>query len=239
MIAGTLRDRILSGQLEGSLPKQEQLIAEFRVSPPSLREALRVLQAEGLVTVQRGNVGGAVINVPRESKVAFMLAMMLQSKGTTLDDVAAAMVMLEPLCAGACAARGDRRHLVTQLNALVEESRAVLDDPYEFMVAARRFHEEMARGSGNTTIQVMVGTLESLWSAHLVSIARRGTAEGVMRDRAQRMRSVGEHVAIVAHIAKGDVSGAEKAARAHFSEPSRTHVVGRRLPVRASALRDV
>ncbi len=240
MIAGTLRDRILSGEIESSLPKQEQLIAEFRVSAPSLREALRVLQAEGLVTVQRGNVGGAAVHVPREDKVAYMLAMILQSQGTTLDDVAEAMRLLEPLCAGACAARKDRRStVVPRLTRLLDESRQVAGDPYEFMVSARRFHEEMVRSCGNATITVMVGTLETLWSAHVANLARRGASTGVMEERALRMRSIKEHQALLAQIEKGDVAGAERAARAHLSEPGRTHMVGRRLPVQAAALRRV
>jgi GntR family transcriptional repressor for pyruvate dehydrogenase complex len=107
------------------------------------------------------------------------------------------------------------------------------------MHSARAFHEEMVRGCGNVTITLMVGTLETLWSAHLESIARRSApAAGVMEDRSQRLRSIKEHQALLAHIAKGDVAGAERAARAHLSEPGRTHVVGRRLPVQAGSLRD-
>lgn len=62
IVASELRDRILSGSLgeEGRLPKQDELIAEFGVSPPSVREAMRILETEGLITVLRGNVGGAV-----------------------------------------------------------------------------------------------------------------------------------------------------------------------------------
>jgi DNA-binding FadR family transcriptional regulator len=240
MIAGTLRDRILSGEIEGSLPKQEQLIAEFRVSAPSLREALRVLQSEGLVTVQRGNVGGAAVHVPHESKVAYTLAMILQAKATTLDDVAEAMSMLEPLCARACAVRRDRGStVVPRLSRLLEESRDAAGDAYAFMVSARRFHEEMVRGCGNATITVMVGTLETLWSAHVANLARRTAPTGVMEDRALRLRSVKEHQALLTQIAKGDAAGAERAARAHLSEPGRTHMVGRRLPVQAAALGDL
>ena len=49
MVAEGLRERILSGELaDGSmLPKQDDLLAEFRVSPPSIREALRVWRPRG------------------------------------------------------------------------------------------------------------------------------------------------------------------------------------------------
>ena len=62
MVAAGLRDKILSGELDDGdlLPRQEDLLAEFGVSPPSIREALRILETEGLITVKRGNVGGGL-----------------------------------------------------------------------------------------------------------------------------------------------------------------------------------
>src|SRR5882724_6325161 len=93
MVADGLRERILSGELgDGAmLPKQDDLLAEFRVSPPSIREALRILETEGLITVQRGNVGGAVVHRPQQSKAAYMLGLVLQSRAVPLQDVVTAM----------------------------------------------------------------------------------------------------------------------------------------------------
>src|SRR5665213_2233949 len=86
IIAVNLRDRILASEFaDGSnLPKQEDLLDEFGVSPPSMREALRILETEGLVTVQRGNVGGAVVHQPQVAKVAYMMALVLQARTVAL-----------------------------------------------------------------------------------------------------------------------------------------------------------
>jgi GntR family transcriptional repressor for pyruvate dehydrogenase complex len=91
MVADVLRRRILAGQLaDGSmLPKQEELIDEFGVSKPSMREALRILETEGLITVQRGNVGGAIVHAPQASNAAYMLGLVLQSRSVSLYDVGA------------------------------------------------------------------------------------------------------------------------------------------------------
>ena len=88
MVAGTLRRRILDGELEdGSwLPKQEDLIDEFGVSKPSMREAMRILETEGLLTVQRGNVGGAVVHTPRQ-QTPRTPSDSCCSRGTSLVDV--------------------------------------------------------------------------------------------------------------------------------------------------------
>src|SRR3954454_21494458 len=67
IVAATLRSRILSGELpDGSLvPKQEDLGEEYLVSPAAIREALRILETEGLVSVMRGSIGGSVVHTPR------------------------------------------------------------------------------------------------------------------------------------------------------------------------------
>src|ERR1700755_1275124 len=72
MVAALLRERILSGALRDGdpLPRQEDLLKEFGISKPSLREALRILEAEGLITVRRGNRGGALVHVPEAGHAA-------------------------------------------------------------------------------------------------------------------------------------------------------------------------
>jgi GntR family transcriptional repressor for pyruvate dehydrogenase complex len=71
-VAAELRRRILAGEYgdELRLPTQVQLLREFRVSYPALREALGTLEAEGLVSVRRGSVGGAQVHRPDRSVTA-------------------------------------------------------------------------------------------------------------------------------------------------------------------------
>ena len=155
MVAEGLRARILSGELaDGAmLPKQDDLLLEFRVSPPSIREALRILETEGLITVQRGNVGGAVVHRPQPAKTAYMLAMVLQSRAVALLDLQTAMRHLEPACVAACASRPDRETTVLpRLKANIESSRANLDNADIYIGLARQFHVELAQGCGNETM---------------------------------------------------------------------------------------
>ena len=68
-IADELRALIVSGELtEGdSLGHEPDLVERFGVSRPSLREALRILEAEGLITVVRGVLGGVIVHEPNET----------------------------------------------------------------------------------------------------------------------------------------------------------------------------
>src|SRR6202008_5148769 len=105
IVASKLRDDILSGRVkEGDvLPSQESMFGEFGVSPPALREAIHILESDGLVSVRRGNIGGAVVHLPSAERTAHMISMVLQSRAATPADGSAVLVYLEPICAGRCA----------------------------------------------------------------------------------------------------------------------------------------
>src|SRR3954451_19619958 len=127
-VAGSLRDRILAGEFAAGelLSKQEELLRDTGVSMPSLREALRILETEGLITVQRGNVGGAVVHVPGPADAAYTLALILQSQSTPLDAVSSALPKVERMSTAHCATRPDRQtEVVEPLEANLLEHEAV------------------------------------------------------------------------------------------------------------------
>jgi len=223
VIAAELRERILAGEFaDGTLlPKQEDLLEQFGVSPPSIREALRILEAEGLITVKRGNVGGAVVHAPVASNVAYMLAMVLQSRAVPLRDVSDALARLDPACAAQCATRTDRRRTVVPiLRANIKQSSRVVDDGPAYAATARRFHQEMVANCGNETMILVVGTLETMWTEHVRRLSR-GRREGQIvatSTPAARRASLDEHTQLVDLIAAGDPAGATRLAHRHLSE---------------------
>src|SRR5947209_12328306 len=119
-IADELRSLIVSGELsEGeSLGHEPDLVERFGVSRPSLREALRILEAEGLITVVRGVHGGVIVHEPDERMTARTAAMVLQARNVPLADVFEARAMLEPMAARAIASMRNRKVAVAQLRAL-------------------------------------------------------------------------------------------------------------------------
>ena len=164
-IANELRERILSDSLPNAmLPPQEQLVAEFGVSAPSIREALRILEVEGLITVRRGKHGGAVIHPPSAASAAYAIALSLHGQGVTLRDVAQSLLLLEPACAASCAQLHDRRDTVVRL--LRENVEWCVDAPdgVEFTHRAREFHDLTVAHSPLGTIRLLVGSLIAVWS---------------------------------------------------------------------------
>lgn len=86
------------------LPTQEFLFQQFGVRPPALREAIHLLETDGLISVRRGNgnLGGAVVHRPSTEHTAHMISVVLQARAATPADVSGALMHLEPICAGAC-----------------------------------------------------------------------------------------------------------------------------------------
>lgn len=220
VIADELRVRIVDGELADGdlLPRQEDLVQEFGVSLPSLREAMRILETEGLISVRRGNIGGAVVHRPTPQAAAFMLGLVLQSHNVVLSDLGAALRVVEPACASLCSQQADRRAIAGRLKALTVEAAAHLDDGPEFTRISREFHDELARACGNETLRQLVGTLETLWSDYESRWADASTKRGAYPNVELRNLVVAAHTNIANAIRLGDVEAAEKATRHHLEE---------------------
>jgi GntR family transcriptional repressor for pyruvate dehydrogenase complex len=218
IVADELRRRILDGEIPDGqlLPKQENLLAEFQVSRPSLREALRILEAEGLVSVRRGKIGGAVVHRPQPANAAYTLGLILRSRNVPVEDVSSALRHIEPVCAALCAARPDRKEaVVPRLRAIHEAARECIDDPPTFIVVSRQFHEVLVDCCGNETLKLIVGTLESLWSAMAMAWAERSLPEG-FPDAAYRQHGFDDHELLLRLIERGEVDAAAREARTHL-----------------------
>ena len=241
MVASVLRERIVDGQLgDGDLlPKQDELLEEFRISRPSLREALRILESEGLLTVRRGNVGGSVIEAPNAESSAYMFGLVLQSRRGTAGDLAEAIQHIEPITASLCAARDDRETTVLpQLRANIAESEAAIGDGPQFTVLARRFHEEMVAACGNQTMILTVGALESLWSEQERQWAQRADSKGTYPEERYRREVLAAHKALLTGIAAGQVERVTKLAKRHLQESQHYALAeGSERVVRATSLR--
>jgi GntR family transcriptional repressor for pyruvate dehydrogenase complex len=198
IVAARLREEILSGRLkEGDvLPSQESLFQEFGVSPPALREAIHVLETDGLITVRRGNVGGAVVHLPSAARTAHMISMVLQTRASTPADVSGALLHLEPICAGMCASRDDRMtEVVPHLQAEIELQTEQFDDLSRYVPNARRFHEALVSRCGNEPMILLIGSLEMIWSAHESSVwsdddVNHKTMRAALRDHQRLLDAI-------------------------------------------------
>lgn len=222
-VADHLRLGIISGDIAdgGLLPKVDDLLRSYPVSKPTLREAMRILEAEGLITVRRGRFGGCVVHRPTPVNLGYTLGLVLAAKQVTIDDVAVAVRHVEPACAALCAGRRDRaRAVVPKLRALHQEYVRLEGDVVAAVAVSRRFHEALVGLCGNQSLIAMAGALESLWSSHEQSWAHRvaGTGEVTLEHR----RHAGEtHLRIIHLIAAGEADAVRDLVADHLARAQR------------------
>lgn len=220
-VAAELRDRILAADdSEYRLPTQDQLVDEFGVSYPSVREAIRILETEGLVTVRRGNVGGAEVHRPDESSAAYALGLALQGARVPLGDLAGALQTLEPMCAAECARHPDRdERIIVPLAENIERSAALLGDGdgVTFTHTAREFHDLMVGLTPNVTIRYVVSSLVALWSAQEEAWAESLTSKGDYFAESDAKEVIRSHKRILKEISAGRPAEAERIARIHLA----------------------
>jgi len=217
-VADDLRRRILAGELaDGSvLPTEDQLLIEFPISKPSLREAIRILEAEGLLSVRRGKLGGSVVHRPSAANVAYTMGLVLGAHDVSLGDVGTALRQMEPSCAALCAQRDDRNEVVVPvLRQIHDESVASVTDLVLVTAASRRFHEALVAHCGNETMIILAGALETLWSAHELSWSRQFTDHTSIPVE-ERRTVLEDHSALIDAIEAGNAQRARELAAEHL-----------------------
>jgi GntR family transcriptional repressor for pyruvate dehydrogenase complex len=216
IVADELRRQIIDGELTDGdlLPRQELL-----VSLVSLREALRILETEGLVSVRRGNRGGAVVHAPAKASAAYMLGLLLQSDTVPLADLGTALQELEPMCATLAARRADRGEtLIPKLKEINHSMAEHIEDGAKFTEIGGQFHDEVVRGCGNHTMIAVVGSLETLWTGHLNIWARETAARGEYPSMSKRRIALTVHTKLTDAIEAGDGERARKLAARHIAD---------------------
>src|SRR5690242_15403451 len=116
MIAERLRHQIARGELHigQRLPPEDELTLALGIARTTLREALRILESQGLLEIRRGRTGGPVVTMPKIDALAEGLAVTLQLQGTTAGDLDAARQLIEPSLAAQLA----RQHTPDDLAVL-------------------------------------------------------------------------------------------------------------------------
>src|SRR3954470_10882631 len=124
-----LREAILSGRIRPGerLPNERELCERFGVGRPTLREALRSLEAVGLIEVRPGKAGGSYAVTPSEATVGAALAALVGLRGASLENLAESRVDFESENA-AWAARRATAADIAELEAIVAEATAAADD---------------------------------------------------------------------------------------------------------------
>ena len=188
IVADQIRTQIVRGELEESdtLPPEGLLMESLGISRPTLREAFRILEAEGLISVVRGSRTGAKVHKPSVELVSRYAGYVLQSQGTTIADLYQARLAIEPSVVRWLTSGGQRdgtvklRNLVGEMAAMIEEER--FDD---FIDAVETFHQTLVAASGLKSLTFLSRMLLDLAASH-----QRGYQSRHPQMREERRKSI-------------------------------------------------
>ncbi|WP_226623126.1 FadR/GntR family transcriptional regulator [Alloyangia pacifica] len=203
------------------LPGEAEMIAHFGMSKGTIREAMRLLQAQGLVVTKTGPGGGSFVGEVSTDRARALLANYFYFRNVSIDDIYQLRVALEPEVAATLAGRLDAAQLA-QLEAIMADYAHPAADAEEERaqhVASLRFHACLAEFSDNALLSFFIGFMariltdltvykklyaqpnEELWrrgrdhQMQLIAALRDGQAEAareIMRDHMQMARRMME-----------------------------------------------
>jgi GntR family transcriptional repressor for pyruvate dehydrogenase complex len=167
VIAADLRAKILAGELVPgeSLFTESALMDTYEVSRPTLREALRLLEAQNLVTVRRGSHRGPVVSLPDISVAAQAVAIQLQLRNATLGDVYRFRSFFEPQAVRLVAQNATPAEL-DRLRAIAADLASKRGNTTAFAATAWTFHQALIEIGGNSTMSVVAETLHRISQEH-------------------------------------------------------------------------
>lgn len=203
-VAQILRRDIANGTFQSGdyLLPEDDLMEHFGIARTTLREGLRILESQGLLTIRRGRNGGPQVTAPPVARLAQGFALHLQLEHTTIGDLDEARQLIEP----ALAARMALRHSKDDLHALrqaidLASAAAETDDVAGFADAAVKVHTTLADRSDNHTLALVSRVLYEVVGQYYAVGAKRAT-------RALRKRAVRSYLRLFELIESGDAEGA-------------------------------
>lgn len=212
-VLAELRRQIACGEIaeDGHLPTEGELVARFGVSRTPVREAIRVLEMEGLIRSSQGARRGARVQPPSSRIAARHTGLLLRRREATLADVYQARLAIEPYAARLLAETASPEAL-QRLRELLAAERAVVADAAAWGRAAAAFHVAVVDLCGNQTLAVLGLQLDDIIAGQsAVEMAEPGASK-----ESERRLAGAAHQRLVTLVERRDGAKAEAFWRAHL-----------------------
>ncbi len=210
-VAHLLLERIIAAKLKpgSSFATEAELLSQFNVSRPTLRESLRILESQGALNVRPGPGGGIIVGSPSTDLLAHGLSVFLRMHDVPFITVLKAREVIEPALAYEAAVNGTDEDFA-ELEASITRMKA-LDAPRDqeaFLEENRIFHSVIARASGNKVLEVF-------W--HTISIVATGEHHGISYSVGNQKHVIKAHQSILDACRKRDGNAASAAMDSHVT----------------------
>lgn len=197
-------------QTGDSLPSEAEMLPQYGVSRESLREGLRLLEVQGMISIRRGPGGGPIVGTVDPANLGRMEALYLHLAGATYDELFEAWVFAETALAGKAAANPDaearKAAMAPYIDGQVED--VVHDDLDVYMSGHEGFHDSVAALGGNRVLQVTLRAYGQIVAHHLAMI---GDVKLIHQEL------VDDHLMLAQVISEGDSDAASKLMTQHLN----------------------
>lgn len=214
VLARELRRQILSVLPAGSaLPTERDLMAQTGLSRSSVREALRILEAENLVTIRPGRFGGTVATRPDDESLGRSISQFAQGRGITVQSLLQTREAVEPTLAALSAQHRTESDLqqLSDCSARLKDARADLP---RFLQENVNWHMAVAAASRNELLRAFMASISAM--IYKVTAVENFTT---VRVRDQVMLA---HASIERAIASQDAEAARRRMARHLSAVTAT-----------------
>jgi GntR family transcriptional repressor for pyruvate dehydrogenase complex len=164
VLASRLQQQILSGTYPpgSALPTERELVEGTSLSRGSVREALRILEAQGLITTRAGRYGGSVVSRPSDEILSSHINLFAKGLSVQLSALVEARQALEPMVAY-LAARNRTEADLFELRAISERlDQAALADVPRFLEENARWHSAIAVASHNDLLRAFTNSISGM-----------------------------------------------------------------------------
>lgn len=163
-----VHDIVTRGLKKGDrLPLETAMVRQYQVSRVSLREALRILEVQGLISLKPGPGGGPTVGAVDPRFLARTQALYFHLSGANYRDLFSAHVLLEPLCAELAAGHPDRRLVRQKMSPYVGDDHA-LEGP-GYWKETSGFHEAIFDLSDNRVLSLITRSIGQIVFDHVMA----------------------------------------------------------------------
>lgn len=163
VVAKQIRQTVLSGTLSvgDRLPSEKGMIEQFGYSRAVVREALRLLEAEGLIALSAGRNGGAVVTTPSTNQIVSNIDMLLRMQQTSIKEVYEAQRLIEPIVVKLAIDKASPEDF-DKIRKTIELIEAHPDDVELVRQQSNRFHTLLGEATKNNVISIVAGILRQI-----------------------------------------------------------------------------
>ncbi len=193
------------------LGREEDLAAEFGVSRPTLREALRLLASGNLIRATKGPGGGIFVARTAEEGMSRSLsdaiAMMLETGTVTLDELLEARLLLEVPLAGLAAYQPDEQTVERLREIVARAAAAGPSDTETHALCDMEVHRTLAAAGGNRMVQALTDWIFEVLQPSLIEVLQPAIVQSAILEH---------HQALLAAVERGDPVRAERTMKDHL-----------------------